>query len=144
MTEGSKKQLRTLYDKYKLTADDVFTNPTQGWVIVTRSGIDKIQAAADIKISYELVVVDVPGKTYVIKAKGNLGDQSIETYGEVSPANTSNKYPIAIAEKRAMSRVVLKLAGFYAAGAFGQDEADDFNVKKSERGSIKDLIKETL
>ena len=31
-----------------------------------------------------------------------------------------------MAEKRAMSRVVLKLTGFYALGVFGQDESEDF------------------
>jgi len=31
-----------------------------------------------------------------------------------------------MAEKRAMSRVVLKLSGFYALGVFGEDESDDF------------------
>jgi hypothetical protein len=31
-----------------------------------------------------------------------------------------------MAEKRAMSRIVLKLTGFYALGVFGQDESEDF------------------
>ena len=35
-------------------------------------------------------------------------------------------YPVAMAEKRAMSRAVLKLTGFYELGHFGEDEADDF------------------
>ena len=50
----------------------------------------------------------------------------IETFGESIPENTVNKYPVAMAEKRAMSRAVLKLTGFYAVGAMGQDESDDF------------------
>ena len=31
-----------------------------------------------------------------------------------------------MAEKRAMSRAVLKLTGFYELGVFGEDEAEDF------------------
>ena len=31
-----------------------------------------------------------------------------------------------MAEKRAMSRAVLKLAGFYQHGVFSEDESDDF------------------
>ena len=31
-----------------------------------------------------------------------------------------------MAEKRAMSRAVLKLTGFYQLGAFGEDESEDF------------------
>ena len=38
---------------------------------------------------------------------------------------TSKKFPVAMAEKRAMSRVVLKIAGFYEQGVFGQDEIVD-------------------
>ena len=55
-----------------------------------------------------------------------MGDKSIETYGEASPKNNRNAYPVAMAEKRAMSRIVLKLAGFYELGFFGEDESDDF------------------
>jgi hypothetical protein len=31
-----------------------------------------------------------------------------------------------MAEKRAMSRAVLKLTGFYELGVFGEDESEDF------------------
>ena len=43
-----------------------------------------------------------------------------------TPKNNKNAYPVAMAEKRAMSRIVLKLAGFYENGFFGEDESDDF------------------
>ena len=35
-----------------------------------------------------------------------------------------------MAEKRAMSRIALKLTGFYALGAFGEDEAENFKRPK--------------
>ena len=38
------------------------------------------------------------------------------------PKNNRNAYPIAMAEKRALSRVVLKMAGFYELGVYGEDE----------------------
>jgi len=34
-----------------------------------------------------------------------------------------------MAEKRAMSRAVLKLTGFYDLGVFGEDESEDFKKK---------------
>ena len=55
-----------------------------------------------------------------------MDDVSIETFGEASPSNTSNSYTVAMAEKRAMSRVVLKLTGFYSLQVFAEDEADEF------------------
>jgi hypothetical protein len=36
-----------------------------------------------------------------------------------------------MAEKRAMSRAVLKLTGFYECGAFGEDESEDFKREKN-------------
>jgi hypothetical protein len=35
-----------------------------------------------------------------------------------------------MAEKRAKSRIVLMLAGFYEQGFFGQDESEDFKPTK--------------
>ena len=137
----NKEKLGLLYKKYNLTREDVFTNPSQGWTIITRGGIDKIQAQAKVKIQYEVISSDL--SNILIKAIGTAGDGAyIETFGEASPKNTKNGYPFAIAEKRAMSRVVLKLSGFYEAGVFGQDEWDDANnfvqqeQKKLQTGTL--------
>ena len=37
-----------------------------------------------------------------------------------------------MAEKRAMSRAVLKLTGFYELGVFGEDEAEDFKKNNNQ------------
>jgi hypothetical protein len=37
-----------------------------------------------------------------------------------------------MAEKRAMSRCVLKLTGFYEQGVFGEDESEDFKQTKTK------------
>ena len=142
-----REQLNKLYEKYGLTPEDIFKNPSQGWTIITRSGIDKIQAAAGIEVAYELltkdltnIIIKATAKMYQetedefrqaqVDAKDTWMDRkavTVETFGEASPKNTRNGYPVAIAEKRAMSRAVLKLSGFYALGVFGEDEADDFS-----------------
>ncbi len=128
------ERLNKLYDKYGLTKEDVFKNPSQGWTIITRSGIDKIQAAAGIVIKYDVISHDL--ENVIIKATGTYGDKYNETFGESNPKNTRNSYPIAIAEKRAMSRVVLKLSGFYELGVFGEDESDDFKRPSKDRQQI--------
>ena len=46
----------------------------------------------------------------------------ISSFGETSKANNTNIYPVAMCEKRALSRVVLKLVGMYELGAVGEDE----------------------
>ena len=66
----------------------------------------------------------------VIRAFASKGDVRVETFGEASPSNTKQSYPVAMAEKRALSRAVLKITGFYKFGVFGEDESDDFNTRK--------------
>ena len=54
--------------------------------------------------------------------------RNMMSFGEAADNNLmggAKKFPVAMAEKRAMSRVVLKIAGFYEQGVFGQDEMAD-------------------
>lgn len=127
--ETSKEMMNRLYKEYGLTADDVFSH--KFYKIITRSGIDKIQARAGITVQYDVVFVQRGdrGLDVAIKAIGRMGEESIETYGEASPENTTQSYPFAMAEKRAMARAVLKLAGLYAEGFFSEDESDDFKAE---------------
>jgi len=118
------EMLRDLYTKYGLNNEDTFKSP-QGWTIITRSGIDKIQAAADIDIDYD-VVEYTPGVSAAVKGRSIWNDRVIVSFGEANPKNCRQSYVLAMAEKRAMSRIVLKLTGFYALGVFGQDESEDF------------------
>jgi hypothetical protein len=120
----NREELGKLYKQYELTPDDVFKH--KFYTIITRAGIDKIQAKANININYTLEYNSPDNKCVIIQAFATMGDEKIETFGESSPANTTNAYPVAMAEKRAMSRAVLKLTGFYAAGAMGEDESEDF------------------
>ena len=83
----------------------------------------------NIEIDYQLLHNSGDNKCIIIKATAKSGDKIIQTFGESAPNNTSNAYPVAMAEKRAMSRAVLKLTGFYELGHFGEDEADDFKRK---------------
>lgn len=129
--------LRELYQKYGLHQEDTFKSP-QGWTIITRSGIDKIQANADIDIQYD-VVEYTPGESAAVKATAQWNDRQLTTFGEASPKNCRQSYVLAMAEKRAMSRIVLKLTGFYALGVFGQDESEDF-VDASKYQQIKKTL----
>jgi hypothetical protein len=98
--------------------------------IITRSGIEKIQFHNNIEVNYYVESI-VPPDFIVIKAIAKKGDVVMESFGEASSQNTTQKYPVAMAEKRALSRVVLKIAGFYKYGAFGEDESDDFKKEKA-------------
>ena len=132
MQETKKEILNRLYVKNNLTEEDVFKH--QHYTIITRGGIEKIQANMEIYIEY--VVIKCEPNFAVVKAKGEITDEKfIETFGSAlkgksyTDGNTNSWYVMEMAEKRAMSRAVLKLAGFYQLGVFGEDESESF--KKS-------------
>jgi len=132
----NREKIAILYKKYELTQDDVFKH--KHYLIITRPGIDKIQAKENIFIAYEAVKVDP--EFCVVKAIASKEDAKIETFGSakyggkiqndqgkwVEIGNTTTWYVMEMAEKRAMSRAVLKLTGFYELGVFGEDESEDF------------------
>ena len=124
MKETKQEILNRLFIENNLSDEDYFKH--KFYTIITRSGIDKIQASNNIEINYNLIYNSPDLKFIIIKAIAKMGDKIIETFGECSPNNNQNSYGVAMAEKRAMSRACLKLAGFYENNVFGEDEADAF------------------
>jgi len=122
------EKLKEKYLKYELTKDDVFKH--QHYIIITRSGIEKIQAIENIKIFFDVVKCET--NFAGVKATAKKDDIIIETFGSAlkgqsfKDGNTNTWYVLEMAEKRALSRAVLKLTGFYELGVFGEDEAEDF------------------
>jgi len=129
-----RNKLVELYKKYELEKQDVFKH--QHYVIITRQGIEKIAAKENITINYE--VVKCEPKFAVMKATAYIATKPnamIETFGSAlkgdnyKDGNCNSWYVAEMAEKRALSRAVLKLTGFYELGVFGEDESDDFKKK---------------
>ena len=128
-----RNKLVELYKKYNLEKTDVFKH--QHYVIITRQGIEKIQAQEQIKIKFD--VIKCEPNFAVVKATVNYEDgiMCIQTFGSAlkgatfKDGNTNSWYVMEMAEKRALSRAVLKLTGFYELGVFGEDESEDFKKK---------------
>ena len=126
-----KEKLKEKYNNYGLTPEDVFKH--QHYLIITRSGIEKIQALENIHINYE-VVKSEPNFASV-KATAIKDSNTIQTFGSAlkgntfKDGNTNTWYVLEMAEKRALSRAVLKLTGMYELGVFGEDEAEEFKRK---------------
>lgn len=122
-----RNKLVELYKKYNLEKTDVFKH--QHYVIITRQGIEKIQAQEQIKIKFD--VIKCEPNFAVVKAV----NENIETFGSAykgasyKDGNTNSWYVMEMAEKRALSRAVLKLTGFYELGVFGEDESENFKKK---------------
>ena len=129
MTTNKKDFLNELVKKNHLNInEDVFRKAIRGkdMAFIKRSGIEKIQFTNDIRVHYEWIAMQ--SDFVVIKAIATKGDMVVESFGEATPENTNQKPPyyVAMAEKRALARVVLKICGAYKHGVYGEDEADDF------------------
>ena len=134
----NKEKLTELYKKYNLTKDDFFKH--QHYTIITRQGIDRIMALEQMTVNYE--VIRCEPNFAVFKALAEKDGKRIETFGSAlkgdsyKTSNTNSWYVAEMAEKRAMSRAVLKLTGFYELGVFGEDESESFKKQKTEYKTI--------
>ena len=129
--ETRKDALARLFTTNGLVKEDVYKDK-RGFVIITRTGIDKIISNRGIQLQYEPIVMErdwvvLRCTAQMVKNK-DIGQTVVESFGEASKENTmglAGKFPVAMAEKRAKSRAVLMLTGFYEQGVYGQDEMTD-------------------
>lgn len=130
--ETRKDALRRLFLENNLVDEDVYKDK-RGFVIITRSGIDKIVRKQGITVAYEPLLLELKKDNInvVIRAAASMQGKNnkpinMMSFGEASDDNLmggAKKFPVAMAEKRAMSRVVLKISGFYEQGKiFGEGE----------------------
>jgi hypothetical protein len=147
-------KLNELYKKYKLGKNEIYQH--KHYTIITRQGIDKIQAVEKININYDVIKCE---KDYcVVKATAKVDDYIIQTFGSAlhgekyyddkakkwkETGTTQSWYIMEMAEKRAMSRAVLKLTGFYELGVFSECESEDFKQeeppKQEELPKVKNM-----
>jgi len=126
-TETNKENLRRLFKENGLVQEDVYKDK-RGFVTIKRTGIDKIISNRGIKVSYEPIIMERDWVVLRCVAEMSENQGRVESFGECSKENTmglAGKFPVAMAEKRAKSRAVLMLTGFYEQGVYGQDEMAD-------------------
>ena len=108
----TKEELTKFYKLHNLLPSDVYKDK-RGFVIITKSGIEKIQNQNNIKIAFDVIVCDIDN--VVIKAVSMRFDSSaddfvpiIETFGSANKENCRNTFKVEIAEKRALARCIIK------------------------------------
>ena len=123
----NKEELTKFYKVHNLTPDDVFKDK-RGFVIITRSGIEKIQNQNNIKVAFEVICCSL--ENVVIKAVSmrydtNIGEfvPLIETFGSASKNNCRQHFLVEIAEKRSLARCIIKTMQW--TDIYGQAEMDD-------------------
>tara|TARA_R110000744_G_scaffold322577_1_gene428538 strand:- start:1166 stop:1543 length:378 start_codon:yes stop_codon:yes gene_type:complete len=111
----NKKELTNIYKKYNLTEEDIF-NDRRGFTIITLSGIHKIQLINKISVEYEVIVCSMDN--VVLKGLSFLQDQDgewikqTETFGSANIKNCTHNFKTEIAEKRCLSRLIIRTIGF--------------------------------
>jgi hypothetical protein len=125
--------LKILVKQYEILKTDLFLMRLGGKEIpiITRTGIEKIQAKDGMTITYKLENISPDHKYVIIKAIAMKGNVLMESYGEANPANCKQSYPVAIAEKRAKARVVLMMSGFYREGLYSEDEFEPEVIRQN-------------
>jgi len=122
-------RLKELYLYYNLNKEDVFKHQSFGFIIITRTGIEKIMAKDDIRLEYEVVRCEIDFCAVKCTATKFTKDQkiiSIPTFGTAQPKNCQSTYYLEMAEKRAKARAVLQITNFYSLGVYSEVESDEF------------------
>ncbi len=140
----SKEKAITLLQKYKsLTESDfwILMNETKSGkmaytgLIISHNGCLKINDEQPPENRFKPASVTITETGY----KNSLvytyinNDQEIYEVGEVSNENCKNSYPYAMALKRCIDRVVLKLTKIAYSGIYSESEADEFKEPIDEK-----------
>ena len=123
LNQTEKEQLRKLFTNNGLSKDDIFVH--KNFTIIKRAGIEKIQFKNQIKVEFDIIKCEpefVVMKALAFRTDQDGDDYSIETFGSATPQNCMSKHLVEMAEKRALSRAILKVTNMYEHGVFGEDE----------------------
>ena len=119
--------IKDLLKKHNLKKEDVW-DCHGTWVLYHKS-IERIQlnekiVIVDLTVEY----IDLALSSCVVKCTAVKDGIKVITFGECTPKNNRNSYPVAMAEKRAIDRAVLKLTGMH--GDFYSE--DEMNIPQTK------------
>jgi hypothetical protein len=131
------EHLRKLYSDCELSPSDIYkekkhnteTSKEESYVLITRTGIEKIIDKKNIR--YNLSIEDSGLSHCTVKVHCWFSDEinsQVMTLGSASVDNCKFKRYPEMAEKRAIARGVLKLTKAYSLGLKSIDEMDDKNL----------------
>ena len=101
--------------------------------------VEKMAKEFNVKTTIEYVDGDLGKSCAVVKATAVHQGDHFETLGEASPKNNTFNYPVAIAEKRAVDRAILKALGIH--GKYYSDAEIDVAVPTDNSDLILERIK---
>jgi hypothetical protein len=124
------ERIEAIRKEYGLQKEDFWQIPQNKQWVVKHAALEIVATKANVIFSPPIVIqADTANGIAVLSVCGTMGNRSVWSTGEASPKNCKNAYPWAMAEKRAIDRVVLKLVGIHGL-VYSEEEADDFKASK--------------
>jgi hypothetical protein len=123
-TPYSEELVKKFKEDYALTGEDFWqlkVGKKQLWII-KHNALERVATAEGIDWKLECLSF---APDVVVKCTAYKAERYVESFGEANPNNSSNKFPYAMAEKRAVDRCILKLLDAHAY-IYSDEEADDF------------------
>ena len=106
----------------------------KGKFAIKHKEVEHLANEYGIETDIELEYCDLTKGSAVVKAVAKYQGNKFTSLGEVSPLNNEFPYPIAVAEKRAADRAILKALGIHG-DLYSQSELPPF--KRNENQGIK-------
>ena len=127
-------RIEKIRSDYGLGPKDVWELPQKRgtWMILHRACEDIAAKAGIVFDMPTMLEVDSPNGIASLIVRGTLGDRSEWSIGECNPKNNRNSYPLAMAEKRAKDRVILKLVGIHGL-VYSEDEMSHDTDRDDDR-----------
>ena len=132
MSNPIDEQAKKILKELKLEPKECLWNCHGTWVMYHRF-VELAGVKKGIKIdNLEVVESNTEKGIAVIKCTDSHSDTTVITFGEVTPKNSHNAYPMAMAEKRAIDRAYLKLLGLHGF-IYSEDEMDLESYNKPQQ-----------
>jgi hypothetical protein len=133
------KQLQEFMSKFKIDHDEIWEVRSGGAWAIKHSALERVATEQGIKFDRPAILeVNMEKKLAGMIVFGKLGEREEWATGEASPANNKNAYSLAMAEKRAKDRVVLKLLMAHGE-IYSDEEADDFKRQNPHVTRVSDV-----
>ena len=120
----------------KLKADGGMWEFKPGKWIIKHLEVEGLAQHYNIETNIELVHCDLAKDVAVVKAVALHNTKKFTTLGEASPKNNQFDYPVAIAEKRAVDRAILKALGIHG-NVYSDQEMPNEKQNNNENSGIK-------
>jgi hypothetical protein len=128
--------LNSLFKEYGLGQADVYKH--KHFNLITRSGMEKVIAKSGIVYDMELVSGDSNHAIMKGVFTNPHNGAVASTFASANQSSSTSAYYAEMAEKRCVSRGVLKLLGLYALGVFGDDEWDTKTMSAGDAVAFKE------